>query len=290
MKASLLLARKKGFTLIELMVVIAIIAILAAILFPVFAQAREQARKTSCLSNTRQMGLAVLMYVQDYDAQYPITTVDLDSINPNLFFTWQDLVQPYMKSYQSVICPDSIHRNPDPNSFQPYTMNYGAFPRAAAFGLPYWIDNFYSGGAKVDFDGLFGMVSTTTGKDFAATNTLNMGGDAEAAVARPSEYAMVWDAGNWDGWLGAAGTSAQGQALGFCAQWINNNGTPFEPFNTSGPSGRHVRQGDECNFSNSSQVNIVFADGHSRAVTVGNLFSLDRTLSVNPVYRTLWPN
>jgi prepilin-type N-terminal cleavage/methylation domain-containing protein/prepilin-type processing-associated H-X9-DG protein len=67
---------KKAFTLIELLVVIAIIAILAAILFPVFAQAREQARTISCLSNLKQMGLAVHMYAQDYDEQFPMGTYD----------------------------------------------------------------------------------------------------------------------------------------------------------------------------------------------------------------------
>lgn len=65
---------KKGFTLIELLVVIAIIAILAAILFPVFAQAREQARTISCLSNCRQIGLGVKMYSQDYDEEFPLGT------------------------------------------------------------------------------------------------------------------------------------------------------------------------------------------------------------------------
>ena len=63
--------RRTGFTLIELLVVIAIIAILAAILFPVFAQAREKARQTSCLSNAKQLGLGISMYVQDYDETMP---------------------------------------------------------------------------------------------------------------------------------------------------------------------------------------------------------------------------
>src|SRR5256885_7804819 len=84
-------ARRTGFTLIELLVVIAIIAILAAILFPVFAQAREAARKTSSLSNTKQLGLGVMQYVQDYDEMYPcnswdtppIGTADQDTRDPN---------------------------------------------------------------------------------------------------------------------------------------------------------------------------------------------------------------
>jgi prepilin-type N-terminal cleavage/methylation domain-containing protein/prepilin-type processing-associated H-X9-DG protein len=72
--------RKSAFTLIELLVVIAIIAILAAILFPVFAQAREKARAISCLSNVKQIGLAALMYIQDYDERFPS---DANTVRPN---------------------------------------------------------------------------------------------------------------------------------------------------------------------------------------------------------------
>ncbi|HLK56752.1 MAG TPA: prepilin-type N-terminal cleavage/methylation domain-containing protein [Chthonomonadaceae bacterium] len=75
--------QNQGFTLIELLVVIAIIAILAAILFPVFAQAREKARQTSCLSNEKQLGTAFLMYVQDYDETFPLRTP-----GPGLERTW----------------------------------------------------------------------------------------------------------------------------------------------------------------------------------------------------------
>lgn len=88
-------SRYKGFTLIELLVVIAIIAILAAILFPVFAQAREKARQTSCLSNNKQIGLGVLMYSQDYDEMYPLGAYNTDPTLPVMM--WYDFVEPYIK-------------------------------------------------------------------------------------------------------------------------------------------------------------------------------------------------
>src|SRR5579859_3810893 len=95
---------RRAFTLIELLVVIAIIAILAAILFPVFAQARESARKTSCLSNTKQINTALQMYTQDYDE---MVALNITSSPGNPINTWQDLAQPYMKNYNIILCPDS---------------------------------------------------------------------------------------------------------------------------------------------------------------------------------------
>ena len=87
-------ARRRGFTLIELLVVIAIIAILAAILFPVFAQAREKARQVTCVSNLKQIGTAIMVYVQDYDETYPPVDYDVNGVR----FTWYRYVEPYVKA------------------------------------------------------------------------------------------------------------------------------------------------------------------------------------------------
>lgn len=100
----------RGFTLIELLVVIAIIAILAAILFPVFAQARAQARKTSCMSNFRNQALGIVMYIQDYDTSYPINSYT-GSYNAVDDSNWGLLVQPYIKNIQIFSCPS------DPNGY-----------------------------------------------------------------------------------------------------------------------------------------------------------------------------
>lgn len=101
-------ALASGFTLIELLVVIAIIAILAAILFPVFAQARESARATSCLSNTKQIALGQLMYTQDYDEviiPWEIVDRNVNTIDVQLTGVWTTTIQPYLKNTQLLYCP-----------------------------------------------------------------------------------------------------------------------------------------------------------------------------------------
>ncbi len=100
---------RSAFTLIELLVVIAIIAILAAILFPVFARARENARRSSCSSNLKQISLGIIQYTQDYDEKYPGFFYNADSY-------WSSQVQPYLKSDQIYQCPSEPTTQGDKNS------------------------------------------------------------------------------------------------------------------------------------------------------------------------------
>lgn len=100
--------RQSGFTLIELLVVIAIIALLAAILFPVFARARENARKSSCANNLKQIGIGIAQYTQDFDESFPIQTSN--SAAPAQGATFVTLLQPYVKNSQIFICPSASRK------------------------------------------------------------------------------------------------------------------------------------------------------------------------------------
>lgn len=114
--------RRNAFTLIELLVVIAIISILAAILFPVFARARENARRSSCMSNLKQVGLGVMMYVQDYDETYPLSYNSNNPSSSRLRY-WTGVTAPYTKSTQVFFCPSS-----------PIIVDMSTFPTYGSYG------------------------------------------------------------------------------------------------------------------------------------------------------------
>ena len=166
--------RNKGFTLIELLVVIAIIAILAAILFPVFAKAREKARQASCASNEKQLGLAIIQYVQDNDETYP--PAGLQPTNGN-YQSWQSSVYPYVKSVQVYRCPDNTQTGTDGNTLglapNQLSNDYGGNSTGSK---PILASCDYSGSACKDSSG--NAISPTT----------------LAAVASPASVILVCEA------------------------------------------------------------------------------------------------
>ncbi len=168
--------RKRGFTLIELFVVIAIIAILAAILFPVFAQARERARSSTCLSNLKQTALATQMYVQDYEETFPINLYLRFPPNaPPCVFSFYQAIYPYQKSGDVWLCPS----NPQAVNIQ-LAFELIRFPPICEPAL-----RFYS------YDFNFGVV------DFGYDNNMfpNLGRSVKrlAQIEYPVETGLIYD-------------------------------------------------------------------------------------------------
>jgi prepilin-type N-terminal cleavage/methylation domain-containing protein/prepilin-type processing-associated H-X9-DG protein len=133
----------QAFTLIELLVVVAIIAILAGILFPVFATAREKARQTSCLSNSRQIGNAIMLYVQDYDETLPLFYDEAGSgpANGNPQGYWHNLLSPYIKNYQIFLCPSTkseLERRLDTGEGTPEERLELRHRGSGSYGWNYW--------------------------------------------------------------------------------------------------------------------------------------------------------
>ena len=269
--------RSHAFTLIELLVVIAIIAILAAILFPVFAQAREQARKTSCLSNAKQLGLGVLMYVQDYDETLvPGWNDSSPTLRDNgstyrTWSSWTKLIQPYVKNTNILLCPDqkdagfiqSANKTARSEIYAGYGLNYG-------------------------YLGTFG------GGDPSGTGDYIWLPITLAAVNRPASEVMLADCQD-PNWATADHAYVWGQPAGaiveppdawlsdhvfFSEGWGNQqyNGAPgdqvtqqYEYPGYGGMDWRHNSTGWQYNVLPGGIANVTMVDGHSKAFKAGGL-------------------
>jgi len=186
---------RKGFTLIELLVVIAIIAILAAILFPVFAQAREKARQTVCLSNEKQIGLGIIQYVQDYDEVMPHHQF-YDGATASTFRTWQDAIDPYMKSHDVYRCPSNpYNRVKVAGGKVDYPISYA--PNEAL--MPNWDKTWSTSLARID----------------SPANTVTVV-ESRASWAALSANSIIWDSalGEWTAGYYAPGAPKPGAGDG----------------------------------------------------------------------------
>ncbi|MCW3060744.1 MAG: prepilin-type N-terminal cleavage/methylation domain [Capsulimonas sp.] len=239
---------RKGFTLIELLVVIAIIAILAAILFPVFAQAREKARAISCISNLKQIGLGLIQYSQDVDEQLPPAWIGY-STDPavNVGYPgkarWMDVIQPYVKSTAIFSCPDSNTK------YVPVPANKIVSDTDPATGKSYREEN-----------GGYAMNVTYFSADDAAqppTPVPDVPSEASknlASLPDPSGTLYVFDFNN-------GGDSFQCVWGGISTGWAQPTIDPAAKPRTLGVNGwlRELHQG---------RVNTLFCDGHAKAVTL----------------------
>jgi prepilin-type N-terminal cleavage/methylation domain-containing protein/prepilin-type processing-associated H-X9-DG protein len=194
--------RRSGFTLIELLVVIAIIAILAAILFPVFAQARAAARKASCISNLKQLALGQQMYIQDYDEQFSYWDwgkfPGQDSwATPNGMGWWMNQTQPYIKNTGIFACPNDARPDDQANGWG-YAIVVGSSPTKyyrSSYGVSEWlvsIDNSFRKLAAIPQPAGTALYADAIGPLFNDW-------DSCGGPVAPYGFTRVWYA-NYDAW------------------------------------------------------------------------------------------
>lgn len=285
---------KRAFTLIELLVVIAIIAILAAILFPVFAQAKEAAKDTAALSNVKQMGTSHLLYSADADDLFCLTGVAQSTIyqsQPILatWGTWQHSIFPYMKSRQLTHHPKLT----PPSGGQAYwqeLQHWGVMPRAAAVGggtatFFNWTQATLTGGVPVRFDGIFGAGIEQGQSLYALRNAPSL---SQTQIENIGNTIMVAESGNFDMWWGVFG---QGFQMGWCSNW----GAGWTQSGIQEIFGPHARRRSRvantgCRFPN-GLTTYVATDSSAKAVDYRGQI-LGRQLSadgVNFIHPRMWP-
>ncbi len=237
---------KKGFTLIELLVVIAIIAILAAILFPVFAQAREKARQTQCLSNIKQLALSIVMYASDWDQTYPAAIPNTIPGNAEVYcghanngneeqmknYTYRAQLTPYVKNAGMFFCPS------DSNKWGSAAPNHGwVGGRFASYHYRYCC-----GGATTD-GGTSAWNEGSIGKpaQIYAIHETNPGHDRRQRSGADASWGWTADSKFLCGFFdGHASVVAAGQALPWNGSawdyhWIRVNSNGFgAPADTDG--------------------------------------------------------
>lgn len=224
--------KSNGFTLIELLVVIAIIAILASILFPVFARARENARRSSCLSNIKQLGLAMMQYTQDHDEKLAPLLIDHGAAgayilpngqpSPRSAMMWYHMLYPYMKNIQIMNCPSESRVK--------------------------WTDGTYTGGVPYGYNrGAGGYCTSNCGVQLAVSLA---SGPSLSAIEDSSGTIMITDS-VWY-YVGFSGPMTEAEVKSDNCD-INNNGSP--PNNSLCVRERHL-----------GTVNSVFVDGHAKAM------------------------
>jgi prepilin-type N-terminal cleavage/methylation domain-containing protein/prepilin-type processing-associated H-X9-DG protein len=240
---------RAAFTLIELLVVIAIIAILAAILFPVFAQAREKARQTACLSNTKQIALGIMQYSGDYDEALPVQGDDAQKRG-----RWMYQVYPYIKNNQVFTCPNFPEGALNPADLMGSTISgYG------------W--NTCMGDNDSKIPPLTGVIQTSY--------TL-------AQIAKPSDTIIVGETGT----VATNGSTLQGYTLGARNPAIQSaallsTSIPFFRHNTEQTAQKTV-SGVTIKLPTVGRANFCFLDGHSKSLTVGQAFEVAPTVNGVP--------
>jgi prepilin-type N-terminal cleavage/methylation domain-containing protein/prepilin-type processing-associated H-X9-DG protein len=283
---------KKGFTLIELLVVIAIIAILAAILFPVFAQAREKARAITCVSNEKQMGLAILQYVQDNDEQFPFLQYYYygSGTTPLYAIDWTDAIYPYVKNgnLSSGVSNVVIHNGTGG------VWSCPSFPVAGAneYGINWELARDGGGTYEAQHDTAYSVETVNDASITSPADTLMVGEHGNAADVAPVPTSGSYNTAYIDptetNWTPTGSIKpVNGQQTGTDGHLEIQYDLDCATTDTTAVCGTGwgTSAGDMPRSRHTNTSNALFVDGHVKAIHKGS-WSWWNTLYVQGVYES----